>query len=712
MSTFTQDYRNLSIGTPLGKDKLLLHGFHYVETLGRLFDLEADLLSVDFNIDFDQIVGKNVSIRLESAEGSPRYFNGYVARFVQTGVRGRLAQYRAKILPWLWFLTRTADCRIFQNKSVPEIIKEVFRVDGFTDFSEKLRGNYQPKIYCVQYRETDFNFVSRLMEQEGIYYYFEHQNGSHNLVLADDPGCHTGGSKVSAVYNPESDGTGAAACVESFEMEQEIQAGSYAVNDFNFKTPKVSLLARSEIVNKHEQSKFELYDYPGEFEKHSQGTVYSKIRIEEMQAQHLLGRGETSARRVSAGSILSLERHPRKDWNKDYLVTSASLHVLGEHFEGSGDHGRGEFYSCRFAVLDSHSHFRPGRQTSKPVVQGPQTAIVVGPKGEEIFTDEYGRIKVQFHWDRYGKADESSSCWLRVSQAAWAGNGWGSIHIPRVGQEVIVEFLEGDPDMPIVTGRVYNGDHKPPYKLPDERTKSTVKSNSSKGGQGFNELRFEDKKGDEQVYLHAERNLRIKVKRTTREWNGANRHLIVEKDQMERVDGDKHSTVVGDRNTLVQSSDSLIVEEDLLTKVKGGFSLNIVGDQQEKVGGKFATSVGTEVHIKAGTKIILEAGAQISLKVGGNFVDIGPGGVTISGTMVNINSGGSAGSGSGSSPQNPDRAKKPLKPEPIHGGSDVAPSKTPAKKTGSQSSSTKVDPKAAVLRSAAAGGVPFCEVCQ
>jgi type VI secretion system secreted protein VgrG len=285
------------------------------------------------------------------------------------------------------------------------------------------------------------------------------------------------------------------------------------------------------------------------------------------------------------------------------------------------------------------------------------------------------------------------------------------MHIPRVGQEVIVEFLEGDPDMPIVTGRVYNGDHKPPYKLPEERTKSTVKSNSSKGGNGFNELRFEDKKGDEQVYLHAERNLRIKVKRTTREMNGGNRHLIVERDQMERVVGDKHSTVVGDRNTRVQSSDSLTVDEDFLAQVKGSYSLKVSGDQQEKVGGKFATQVGTEVHIKAGTKIILEAGSQISLKVGGSFVDIGPGGVTISGSSVRINSGGSPGSGSGSSPDAPDIPLRPLKPETLRAGSDVPPSRTPEKKTPSRASSAKVDPKAQANRDARKNATPFAKPC-
>ena len=712
MAAPTQTNRNIAIGTPLGKDVLLLKSFSYVEQLGRLYDLDAELLSMQADLDFDKIIGKNVTIRMESDAGNTRYFNGYVARFVQSGSQGSLAQYHAKIVPWLWFLTRRADCRIFQNKTIPEIIKQVFRDTGFTDFKEKLNGKYQPWEYCVQYRETDFNFVSRLMEQEGIYYSFEHAEGIHKLVLSDAPGSHSPGKGCETViFRPEEGGVRDDEYIHDFRMEQEVQPGAYSLSDFNFERPRTSLFARSQIANSHDQSKHEIFDYPGEYELQSEGTDYSKIRIEELQTQHLIGRGQTTVRGLCAGNTFKLKDFPRADWNKSYLLTSVSIHGSGDTFEGSGGGESGAFFSCSFTVVDAQKQYRPARITPKPLIQGPQTAIVVGPKGEEIHTDKYGRIKVQFHWDRYGKADENSSCWVRVSQAAWAGKKWGSMHIPRIGQEVIVECIEGDPDWPIVTGRVYNADCMPPYDLPAEKTKTTIKSNSSKGGQGFNEFRFEDKKGDEQIYLHAEKNYRIKVKNTTREWMGGNRHLIVKTNQYEKVYGDKHGTVQGDRNGKVVGSDSLIVQADQMTKVSGGHSLTVGGDQQAKVGGKFASDVGQEIHLKAGMKVIIEAGVQITLKGAGGFVDIGPGGVTIQGTLVNINSGGSAGSGSGSSPQAPDVPKLPLEPEPIEGGSNTTVSQTPAKVQKTTTSKAVTDPKAAVLIAAAKSGTPFVEPC-
>ena len=457
MAAPTQLNRNIAIGTPLGKDVLLLKSFSYVEQLGRLYDLDAELLSLQADIDFDKIIGKNVTIRMESDAGNTRYFNGYVARFVQSGSQGNLAQYHAKIVPWLWFLTRKADCRIFQNKTIPEIIKQVFRDTGFTDFSENLSGRYQPWDYCVQYRETDFNFVSRLMEQEGIYYSFEHADGNHKLVLSDAPGSHLPGKGCETViYRPEESGIRDKEYIHDFRMEQEVQPGAYALADFNFERTRASLLARSQITNAHDQSKFEIFDFPGEYEQHSEGMDYSKIRIEELQTQHLIGRGQTTVRGLCAGNTFKLKDFPRADWNKAYLLTSVSIHGYGDTFEGSGGDESGAFFSCSFTVVDAQTQYRPARITPKPLIQGPQTAIVVGPKGEEIHTDKYGRIKVQFHWDRYGKADENSSCWVRVSQAAWAGKKWGSMHIPRIDQEVIVEFIEGDPDWPIVTGRVYN----------------------------------------------------------------------------------------------------------------------------------------------------------------------------------------------------------------------------------------------------------------
>jgi type VI secretion system secreted protein VgrG len=344
-------------------------------------------------------------------------------------------------------------------------------------------------------------------------------------------------------------------------------------------------------------------------------------------------------------------------------------------------------FSCSFAAIDASVHFRHVLASPLPVVQGPQTAIVVGKQGEEIWTDKYGRVKVQFHWDRYGKADENSSCWVRVAQV-WAGKKWGGMYIPRVGQEVIVEFLEGDPDRPIVTGRVYNGGAMPPYDLPGSATYSTLKSNSSKGGGGFNELRFEDKKGSEQLFIHAEKDHDQRVKNDTKEWVGNDRHLIVKNDQIEQVSGDKHLTVKGDQNE----------------KVDGSVSLKVGMDQQQKVGMKHAVDAGQEIHLKAGMNVIIEGGMTVTLKAGGGFVTVGPAGVAISGTPVLINSGGSAGSGSGASPDPPKPPKEAEKGEA--GQKDDAPQAARPPKP------TKFSASAATLKQAAKSGAPFCEKCE
>jgi len=341
-------------------------------------------------------------------------------------------------------------------------------------------------------------------------------------------------------------------------------------------------------------------------------------------------------------------------------------------------------------VLNSKQAFRPRQISHRPFVQGPQTAIVVGPSGDEIHTDEYGRVKVHFHWDRYDQCDENSSCWIRVAQQ-WAGKRWGSILIPRIGQEVIVDFLEGDPDRPLVTGRVYNAECMPPYALPENATMSTLKSLSSKGGGGFNEIRMEDKKGNEQLFIHAEKNQDVRVKNDTFEWIGNERHLIVKTDQLEQVDGDKHLTIKGDRNE----------------KVTGTVSLQAAMDLQQKVGQKHALDAGMEIHLKAGMNVIIEAGMSITLKAGGGFIVVGPAGVTISGTPVLINSGGSAGSGSGCAPEAPKPPKEAAKAEPGEiSKPPPKPAPPPAPAAGFKNA------QAQTLANAAQDGTPFCEKCE
>jgi len=684
----TQSNRNLVIETSLGKDKVLIKSASISESLGRLFKIEVEIDSEDANIAFDKVVGTNATIGLNLQDGKSRYFNGLVSRFVLTRVDQGFAHYRMTLVPWLWFLTRTSDCRIFQKKTVPDIIKQVFRDAGFTDFRESLSGNYGPWDYCVQYRETDFNFVSRLMEHEGIYYFFEHTNGKHTLVLADAPAAHkpkAGTEKLG--FFPHPDGVRPGTYIHDFVIEQEVQPGAYVLNDFNFEKPRTSLQGRSEKAKSHAQSKFEIYDYPGEYEEASHGKDYTQIRIEELHAQQETARGQSNDRFIAVGSTFTLSEYPRKDWNKKYVITSTSLHLTGDEY-GAGAQSGGDFYSCSFTAIAADVNFRAPRITPKPLIQGPQTAIVTGPAGEEIHTDKYGRIKVLFHWDRYGKADENSSCWLRVSQAGWAGKNWGAMSIPRVGQEVIVEFLEGDPDLPIVTGRVYNANAMPPYGLPDHKTRTTIKTNSSKGGQGFNEFRFEDKKGQEQVFIHAERNKDVRVKKDSLEYVGNDCHVIVKKDHYASITGDKHLTIGGEQNE----------------KIGETLSINAGQNIMEKAAMNIGAEAGQEIHLKAGMNIVIEAGMSITLKAGGGFIVVGPAGVTISGTPVLINSGGSAGSGSGISPTPPKPAKEADKA--ITGTKNDAATRTPARKK-----PTSYGPTAVTLKQAAKNGTPFCEQC-
>jgi len=684
----TQEHRQIAVATPLGDDVLLLTRMLGGEQLGRPFEFELELASEDAQIRFEDVIGQNVTVRLELSKNKTRYFNGYVSNFTQTPGRGRLADYRATVVPWLWFLNQTSDCRIFQEMTVPDIIKQVFRDCGFSDFEDALNAGYRKWEYCVQYRETNFNFVGRLMEQEGIYYYFRHENGKHILVLADSPAAHQPFEGYEEIrYRPPSEAASTREIISTWVVSKKVLPGMYSLRDFDFKNIRKDLLVRAKVAREHAAAHFEMYDYPGEYSERTDGENYARKRIEELQSDYMVAEASSDARGICTGCTFNLTDYPRADQNREYLITSANHDVFSEELESGHRRGGEGNYSCTFTAIDASEPFRSRHISAKPLISGPQTAIVVGPSGEEIYTDQYGRVKVKFHWDRYGKADENSSCWIRVAQV-WAGKKWGAMYIPRIGQEVVVEFIEGDPDRPIITGRVYNGQAMPPYELPSEKTKSTLKSNSTKGGQGFNEIRYEDKKGDEQIFIHAEKNEDVRVKNDSFEWIGNERHLIVKKDQLEKVEGDKHLTVKGDQNE----------------KIDGTISVNAGMDMQQKVGMNHALEAGQEIHLKGGMKVIIEAGMQLSLKGAGGFVDIGPAGVTIQGTLVNINSGGAAGAGSGCSPDAAKLPKEADTAEPGEVSEPPKPSKPPEP--------VVFSPQATVLKQAAKDGTPFCEQCE
>ena len=629
-TSFVQGDTSLfSIDTPLGPDKLLLKGFRGSEGISRLFRFELDLRSEDPGIPLADIIGKNVTLTLKQVDATPRYFNGVISRFGQGVSEERFTSYHAEMVPWLWFLTRTADCRIFQNKTIPDIIKQIFSGLGFNDFSDSLKATYETREYCVQYRESDFNFVSRLMEEYGIFYFFKHEEGKHTLVLADDPTTNVdcpGQSDFRLYINPsavlDED------VVNGWQAEQELRTGKYSLTDYNFETPHSSLLVTTATVDTvGGNSQFDTYDYPGKYLTHGDGQSLTKIRMQEEESVHLVIHGTSNARSMASGYKFTLKEHYRDDMNVSYLLTDIE-HVGSTTAYGNSREPMQDSYSNFFKCIPYTVPFRPLRVTPRPTVRGPQPAVVVGPSGEEIYTDKYGRIKVQFFWDREGKNDENSSCWMRVSQI-WAGKNWGVLFLPRIGQEVMVDFLEGDPDQPLVTGSVYNADQMPPYPLPDQMTQSVIKTRSTKGGgtDNFNEIHFEDKKGQEMFFVHAEKDMTREVEHDDSLTVGNNQTIKVESDRTETVSKGNETVTIqtGNRSiTVSKGNDDHKIDQGNrgVTISMGNDSLKIsMGNQTTKV------DLGS---------ISTEAMQSITLTVGQSSIKIDQMGVTIQGAMISI----------------------------------------------------------------------------
>lgn len=671
MPIHAQTGRLISLSTPLGEDVLLLTGFTGHEAISRLFEFHLTALSEETSIDFTKIIGQSVTINVTQYDDSLRYFNGIVGHFAFTGRDGDTSRYELRVVPRLWTLTRYADCRIFHNMRAADIIQQVLSERGI-DFEAALTGNYKALEYCVQYRETDFNFISRLMEQFGIFYFFQHENGQHTMKLADSASAHQPcPGQNSAGYNLASGGLDAEDVVNSWTMGQELRSGKYSLTDYNFTTSASDISAsESTIYSVAGNDSQEMFDYPGLYGTSSDGQNMAKLRMQEEEAAHKAGYGSSVCRAFTTGYKFNLKDHPLREMNATYVLTEIQ-HVasIGGTYRTDGQAGA-DSYSNHFSCIPADLLFRPPRVTAKPFVQGPQTAKVVGKSadqdeaddqetggdGEEIWVDKWGRVLVHFPWDR----KKATSCWMRVSQD-WAGQGWGMINIPRVGQEVIVSFLEGDPDRPVITGRVYNDVQTVPYKLPDYGTRTTLRTSSSTGGgtEHYNELRFEDKKNSEQVFIRGEKDFDTRIVNDTREWVGNNRSLIVTKDQMEQTGGDLHLQISGNQYEKIAGELHSHVVGNLNQKTDQTISIQAGQNLYEKSGQNFAHEAGQMIHLKGGMTVVIEAGVQLSLKAGGNFIDIGPEGVAIQGTMVMINSGGSAGSGCGSSPQSPKDPKNP-----------------------------------------------------
>jgi type VI secretion system secreted protein VgrG len=590
----TQGGQFISVTTPLGDDVLLLQKLTGQEGISQLFKFQLELASEKAPIRLELIIGQPVTVSMTLSDGSKRYLNGFVSQFAQTGQDAQAIYYHAEMVPWLWFLSQTSDCRIFQNKTVPEIVTQIFQEFGFRDFRNALQGTYERLDVAMQYRETEFNFISRLMEREGMFYFFEHEQGKHTLVIADQPAAHPVLPGTPALSYQPGDGSGAGGdVITRFALRREWRPGKYTMNDYNFETPSTNLeVTSASAVEVGGNRRYELYEHPGDYRRKTRGEALARIRIQEIESTSQVLNGTSVCRGMSSGYRFALVGHGRQDLNQTYVIT-ALQHEAGLTAAGAG------IYTNQFMAIPYSVPFRPSRLTPEPVVRGPETGVVVGPKGEEIFVDEYGRVKVQFHWDRQGKKDENSSGWIRVVQP-WAGKQWGTLFIPRVGDEVLIEFLHGDLRRPFVTGSLYNGEDKPPVSLPAAQTNTTIKSSTTKGGGGSNELRFEDKKGSEEIFFHGQKNWRT----------------VVEDDQYETIGNNKTVEVGGNRTETIGKAQTLTIGAASQVTVGAAMNETIGADKQVQVSGTVSEAVGRDLRLTIGNDGRLTIGKNFTLSAG------------------------------------------------------------------------------------------------
>ncbi len=667
---------NLSLTTPLGEDSLKIQKIHGEERISSLYRYTLAMTSTDNSLDFDSIVGENVTVSMSYGDGQTRYFNGVVGRFVQSGSDQWFTTYYAEIYPWFWLLTFYKDSRIFQNKSVPDIITELCSELGFTDYRDDTTGTYTAREYCVQYQETTFDFLSRLMEEEGIFYFFEHTDGVNTLVLGDDASNHAALTGLATARLGRSDSPiQEEDIILHCTLEKRVTTGKYAVDDFNFETPSTDLITTSDGTNS-----YRVYEYPGGFTTSSEGEGIADKRLQAQEQPAKMLRGDSLCRAFTAGYKFDIDEHDRTDINSTYIIQQLSVNASQDGYRNS------------FLAFPSTVPFRPARTTPKPRVYGTQSAIVVGASGEEIYTDEYGRIKVQFHWDQEGQNDENSSCWIRVAHG-WAGKAWGQIFIPRIGQEVLVSYLNGDPDCPIVTGCVYNAEQTVPYTLPDDKTKSTIKTRSSKTGDTatFNEIRFQDLKGSEEFYVHAEKDMNrmiennrtttigdpdtaedgsdtmtIKNNRTTTIQEGDETLTVEQGNRVETISqgnetltvtegnrtvevtaGNETYTVGGTRDSTVTGNETRTNEADYTQDVTGNFTLNVSGNLTIDVSGTVTIKSGGAMTIESGSTIDITAtgdltaeGNNVTNKAGMNLTN--EAGMNLENTGLNVKNNASA----------------------------------------------------------------------
>jgi type VI secretion system secreted protein VgrG len=607
-STSSTTYINVTV-TPDPGFKLVFDSMTATEALGRPFLYELQMSSLKAQGELMSLLGSSVTVSITLPDNSKRYFNGIVARLAYAGLRNGAFSYRIELRPWIWLLSRTQDCQIFQNMSAFAIITQIFQNAGFSDFQDN-RQNQAGSTeleFCVQYRETAFDFVTRLMEEWGLYYFFQHADGKHTLVICDDPNSH---ASVGAAIPFQADQTELRAVEDhiwQWSSELMVMPGKFTYRDYNFTTPTADLTTRSTLSGSHTYGTLEVYDYPGPYDTTDHGQTLADVRMQDLNSRRQILYGTSNSRRLYTGCKFTMSKFYQDSENIEYTVIGATYTLSMAEGSATTAGQMRDTFRCTFQAIKGSTNFQLNRQTPRPMIRGPQTAKVVGASGDEITTDQYGRVKVKFYWDRSTTQDENSSCWIRVAQV-WAAASWGAIFIPRVGQEVVVEFLEGNPDRPIITGCVYNANNTVPYGLPDNKTRSTIKTNSSTGGGGFNEIRFEDKAGSEEVFFQAQKDYNKTVKN--------NETVTITQDTTTTVQQGNRSITVSQGNnslTVSQGNNSVTVSQgnDSLTVSTGNHSITV--------------SSGSST---------VSAAQSITLKVGSNSITISTTGITMNGGQI------------------------------------------------------------------------------
>ncbi|EKO3494179.1 type VI secretion system tip protein VgrG [Vibrio fluvialis] len=625
----------------LEDDTLVVRGFDGQETLssermnGQLchgFRYELELASRLANLTPEMVVDKVAELTLYRDDILVQRVNGIVRRFTQGDTGHHHTFYSLTLVPALERLSLRHNSRIFQLNTVPEILSILLQEMGINDYAFALTRDCAQREFCVQYRETDLDFLHRLAAEEGLVYSFIHEEGKHTLIFSDaSDSLPKLGEPIP--YNTLAGGMIESPYISALSVHTQSEVSQTALQDYSFKKPTYSFAQQAVGTEmEYQQPDYEHFDAPGRYKNDVSGKAFSQIRLDYLRCNAHTATGKSNQPLLRPGVKFDLQEHLDDTLNRDWLVVSVtSQGTQPQALEEAGGNGA-TTYANQFTLIPAHRTWRATPQ-AKPQVDGPMIATVVGPQGEEIFCDEHGRVKLHFPWDRYSNGDEHSSCWVRVSQG-WAGSQYGMIAIPRIGHEVIVSFLNGDPDQPIVTGRTYHATNTAPYTLPDNKTKTVLRTETHQG-QGYNELSFEDQAGSEQIYLHAQK-----------DFDG-----LIENDHTSVIKHDKHLTVENDRFTQIKDNQHLTVGGESRESVTGNRTLMVEGSLHVKTGSVWVNESGTEVHIKAGQKVVIEAGSEITVKAGGSFVKVDPAGVHLSGSGVNLNSGGSPGSGSGFSGQ-------------------------------------------------------------